>query len=247
MAAIGKLLAVLTLAASLLVLAWSVMTFAERPGWFDPAPERVEKGNNPANFALMKNDIDALTRGAAAASQSWGAQLKALENREKVRADRRKGYDLRLQWARTGNPKDLIDPADPKSGKGFYEPVIDPATNLHDLTKLGNPILGTDGTPLRGTDNLLATIERDTAAITDKPDGLNAQIVAQRQLYAKLSADVIATEARMIKMGTIRDSVQAELFYLAGFEVNVFETRELVVRRERQLRARLKELGLVNP
>ena len=247
MTAIGKLLAVLTLTAALGVLAWSVAVFTERPGWFAPAPEGAAKTDNPQNFALLKADIERLNRSAVAASESWGAQLKALEDLEKLRAERRRGYAMRLQWARTGNPKDLIDPADPKSGKGFYEPVIDPATKLHDLTKLGNPVLSTDGTPLRGSANLLATIEKDTAAITDRPDGLNAQIVAQRQLYTKLSADVIAMEARMIKMGVIRDSVQSELFYLSTFEVNVFETRELVVRRERQLRGRLKELGRANP
>jgi hypothetical protein len=247
MTAIGKILAVLLMTAGLAVLTWSVVVFTERPGWFDPAPDAVEKGHVPANFAMMKNDIDQLNRAAAAASQSWGAQLKRVEDLEKQRADRRAGYAMRLQWARAGNPKDLIDPVDPKSGKGFYEPVVDPNTKLYDLTKLGAPVLGTDGTPLRGTDNLLATIQKDEAAITDRPDGLEAQIEAQRKLYAKLSADVIAMEARAIKMGEIRDSVQAELFFLASFEVNVFESRELVVRRERQLRGRLKELGIANP
>ena len=48
-------------------------------------------------------------------------------------------------------------------------------------------------------------------------------------------------------MGIIRDNTQAELFFLSTFEVNVFETRETVFRRERQLRDRLKILGIVNP
>jgi hypothetical protein len=48
-------------------------------------------------------------------------------------------------------------------------------------------------------------------------------------------------------MGVIRDSAQAEVFFLSTFEVNVFETRETVFRRERQLRARLKGLGILDP
>src|SRR5436305_2045118 len=57
----------------------------------------------------------------------------------------------------------------------------------------------------------------------------------------------VETEARAIKRAEIRDSVQSELFFLSTFEVNVFETRETVFRRERQLRNRLKGLGLVDP
>ena len=56
-----------------------------------------------------------------------------------------------------------------------------------------------------------------------------------------------ATQARVIAMGVIRDSVQAELFFLSTYEVNVFETRETVLRRERQLRGRLKVLGYNDP
>jgi len=41
--------------------------------------------------------------------------------------------------------------------------------------------------------------------------------------------------------------VQAELFFLSTFEVNVFETRETVFRRERQLRDRLRTLGINDP
>ena len=45
----------------------------------------------------------------------------------------------------------------------------------------------------------------------------------------------------------IRDSIQSEWFFLSSFEVNVYETRETVLRRERQLRNRLKALGVVDP
>lgn len=256
MTAIGKLLAFLTLIVGLTMMTWAVGVYAQRPAWFDPAPEGGADPAAPAaTFATLKAEIDALGRAAAVASGTWGDNLRALEARERYREDRRKGYALRLQWAHTGNPKDLIDPANPKSGKGFYAPVIDPKTNLYDLSLdangrpkgeaiLGNDI-GPDGRPLPlpGVTGQLNSVTADVKGI----EVLNQEIIKQRQAYDVLSAEVLATEKRLVAMNAIRDSVQAELFYLSTFEVNVYETRETVTRRERQLRNRLKTLGVSNP
>lgn len=250
MTAIGKLLAVLTLVAGLGVLTWSVGVYVQRPGWFNPPPEGgVDKGNNPVGFAQLKAEAETLTRSAGVASAAWGTHLKLLEEREKFRADRLAGYAERIRWAHKGNPKDPVDRDNPKSpGKGFYEPAVDPVTKLYDLTTVGGipkgkAVLATDGTPLPGRDGLLDSLTGDVAAIQD----LDTQIKKQRELYGQLQAQVKATDARLAKMGTIRDSVQAELFFLSTFEVNVFETRETVLRREKQLRASLKVLGINNP
>lgn len=248
MAAIGKLLALLNLVAGLGILTWSVTVYVQRPGWFDPAPEVVDKGNNPVGFAQLKTETDALSRAAAVASETWGNHLKALEEREKLRADRRAAFNERRVWMYKGNPKDLADKDNPKSGKGFYEPVIDPATKLHDLAlAAGKPkgaaVLGYDNNPLPGLEGLGASISGDTAQILE----LDAQIAAQRKEFLKVTADVSAMEIRAIKMGAIRDSIQSELFFLSTFEVNVYETRETVFRRERQLRERLRILGVTEP
>jgi hypothetical protein len=249
MAEIGKALVLMLLIVSLAVLTWSTSVYVERPGWFDPAPEGIDKGNKPVGFAQLKAETDTLTRTAAAASEAWGSHLKTLEEREKYRAGRNAAYAERIRWAHKGNPNDKIDPANPKSpGKGFYEPVIDPATRLHDLSLVGGiprgkAVLGTDGNPLPGRDGLLDSLAGDVTEIQN----LNVQIMAGRKEYDKLSTDVIATEVRAIKMNEIRDSVQNEQFFLATVEVNVFETRETVFRRERQLRDRLRVLGITDP
>jgi hypothetical protein len=250
MTAIGKLLAVVNLVAGLGLLTWSVNLYVQRPGWFADPPDTVDKGSSPVGFKQLKVEADALYRGAAVASEEWGTHLKALEEREKVRAERRDEYVKRLRWAHTGNPKDLIDKDNPKSGKGFYEPVIDPATKLFDLkpdpaTGLpkGAAVLGVNGTPLPGLDGLLDSITGDKLAALE----LNKQTILQKDEYDRLKKLVLDTQERAIKMGIIRDSVQAELFFLSTFEVNVFETRETVFRRERQLRGRLKVLGLGEP
>jgi hypothetical protein len=250
MTAIGKLLVASALAAALAAMTWATTLYAERPGWFaESADSDVDKGHKPANFKQMKAEIDALGRAAAVASESWGTHLKALEAREKLRVERQAGYAQYVLWAHKGNPRDPIDKDNPRlGGKGFYQPVVDPATRLYDLSAPGGipkgaPVVGTDGAPLPGLDGLLNSITGDTEAINE----LNKQIVEARKKFDEISKDVRQTEDRAIAMGAVRDSVQAELFFLQGFEVNVSETRDTVFRRERQLRNRLKSLGVGEP
>jgi hypothetical protein len=250
MAAIGKLLAVLTLVVSLGLLTWSVGLYVSRPGWFDPPPDSgIDKGNKPVGFAQLKAETESLNRAAAVASEAGGVHAKLLDEREKYRAARKAAFAQRLVWAHKGHPTDKVDKDNPKSpGKGFYEAVVDPTTKLYDMsTKAGIPqgraVLGTDGNPLPGLDGLLDTLVGDVTAMQE----LNKQIAEGRKEYDKLSGQVGAMELRVVKMGVIRDNVQAELFFLSTFEVNVFETRETVFRRERQLRDRLRILGIGNP
>jgi hypothetical protein len=248
MTAIGKLLVLSCFVAALSMLTWATGLYVERPGWFADSIDEPEKGQKPINFKQMKAEMDALARGAAVASEAWGKHLKALEDREKLRGDRKAAYAQRIAWAHKGNPNDLIDKANPKSGKGFYEPVIDPETRLYDLgltagVPKGNAVKGNDDTYLPGVDGLLDSIKGDTEAIND----LNKQILEKRTEFDKLTVAVQDTEKKAIAMGVIRDSVQSELFFLQNFEVNVTETRETVIRRERQLRNRLKSLGVYDP
>ena len=69
------------------------------------------------------------------------------------------------------------------------------------------------------------------------------EITKLRDQFKTIGGDILTTETRLLKMGVIRDAAQAELFYLATFEVNVYETRETVLRRKGQLINRLAELG----
>ena len=72
---------------------------------------------------------------------------------------------------------------------------------------------------------------------------LEKQIVAQIKEFDRLGGEILVEEDRLLRMSDIRTNVQAELFYLASFEVNVYETRETVLRRKQQLVRRLTELG----
>src|SRR5262245_45163327 len=119
MTTIGKALAFVNLLIGMAMLAWSVSVYAQRPSWLDPKPEGAAP--NAASIAQFKDDIDNLGRAAIAASANWGAQRKRLEDVEKLRVERQKGYAERLQWARTGNPKDA-------NGAAFFAPTYDPQT-----------------------------------------------------------------------------------------------------------------------
>ncbi len=244
MTAIGKLLVVLALVAGLGVLAWSANVYTLRPGWFEKESPSVDKGHSPLTFEQMKTEIDTLHRSAAAVSAAWGRELAVLEEREKYRDQRRAGYAERLLWAHKGHPSDRVNPKNPKSpGIGFYEPVIDSTTGLHDLTKRGRPVRDTNNNPLAGLDVQEASIATDVAEI----ERLSNEIKAQREAFDTISQQVLDTEQRAFKMTVIRDSIQTELFFLETFEVSIFETRETVFRRNDQLKKRLQQLGIVNP
>jgi hypothetical protein len=236
MTVFGKILAFLNLVVGLGLLAWSVSIYTERPAWFAPAPEGVTPGQNPVTFAQLKADIDGLTRTAVAASANWGIQYKALEHAEELRATRLKGYAERLAWTRTGNPN-YKDASGVRTGAGFFEPVYD-SSGLLDLKNLGPPVKGPDDRDLQGYETLGKTIAADTKLIGDYQDA----IYDQTQKLAKVTEQIDGVEKRVRRMSEIRDVVQAEKFFLDTFEVNVYETRETVLRRKRQLTLRLDEL-----
>jgi hypothetical protein len=233
MTLIGKLLAVVNLLIGIALVTWSVSLYTQRPGWFDKKAEGgVSAGQYPMSFESLKEEIDLLGRAATAASGNWGAQRKVLDDLEKKRADRQKEYAVRLDWTQNGNPN--------KDGAGFFEPVYEARSGLLDLTTVGEPIKGSDNLPLKGVGKLGATFNADV----EKAAAQTKLITNYRDQFKALGIEILNTEKRLLKIGEIRDSVQAELFYLETFEVNVYETRETVLRRKRQLTSRLAELGL---
>jgi hypothetical protein len=227
MTLIGKLLSFLNLVVGLGILSWSTLLYVQRPGSFDPASDSP----NVENFATFKGQIEKLGEEAKAASSNWGRQRKILEELEGKRAERLKRYDERLKWAREGNPKD--------NNNGFYEPVYEKDSGLLDLNTVGRPIRGSDNQPLKGSETLLTNFSADVQEVAK----LTEQIVAQREKYVALGSDIRLTEDKLLKMIVIREAVQAELFFLSTFEVNVYETRETVLRRKKQLDSRLTELS----
>jgi hypothetical protein len=236
MTQLGKLLAFLNLVVGLGIVTWSVSVFANRPLWNETAiPDVVEKGQSPESFAIFKQEIDTLGRAATAANQSWGADRKRLETAERRREGRLKGYETRLAWARGGN-KDA-------GGAGFFQPVYEKDaagkdTSVLDLTKLGAPIVGSDGQPLKGADTLLASFSKDVEIVK----GLIDQIADVRGQIKTISGDIDLEETKSQKMTAIREAVQAELFYIAPFELNVYANRGTIMDRKRQLEQRINDL-----
>ena len=232
MTLIGKLLAFLNLIAGLGIISWSLIVYTQRPAWLDPIPDSITPGNNPENIAQMKAEIDVLSLNAKFASANWNVQRTTLEGLEKKRAVRLKGYEERLVRAKNGN----------KDGIGFFEPVYEKDSGMIDLANDGPPIKGSDDLPLKGSEKLMANFQADIAEVAKLAD----QIVTQRKKFQEISKDIELTEQRLRRISEIREAVQAELFFLATFEVNVYETRETVLRRKKQLDVRLSELGTKN-
>ena len=233
MTLVGKILTFVNLIIAMAMVSWSVTLYSTRPGWFEAKPEGgYPTGTEAENFALLKDEIDSLGRAAIAASTEWGAQRARLEGLEQLRAARLRGYEQRLNWAREGR-----DPKDPNS-PGFFEPVFDSA-GLLNLNTVGEAIVGPDNKPLRGVNKLGTGIAADMREVIR----LSGEITKLRDEFRNIGTQILATETRLLKMGVIRDAVQAELFHLGSFQVNVYETRETVQRRKRQLTDRLAELG----
>jgi hypothetical protein len=242
---IGKVLAILNLIIGLGILSWSTSVYFQRPSWFDPIAEGgPDKGSDPKAFSQLKTEAEALTRVANVASGTWGVNLKALETLEDRRDKRVAEYAKRLEWAHKGKDgKDaFFKPLFEKDASGketsvlkLYE--VDAAGKYTQL--IGEPIVGPDNKPLKGADTLLTNFSGDVQKVKD----LSALIVKHRDKYAELTVEIEKDEKRLQKMIVIRDAVQGELFYLSSFEVNVYETRETVLRRQKQLVLRLMELG----
>ncbi|MCE9564178.1 MAG: hypothetical protein K8U57_19215 [Planctomycetes bacterium] len=246
---IGKVLAVVNLMIGLGILSWSTSVYFQRPSWFDPIAEGgPDRGSDPKTFAQLKQEADALLRVANTASGTWGTNLKNLEALEDRRDKRQAEYAQRLEWAHKG-----------KDGKdAFFKPLYekDAANKETSVMKLyeidaagkytqvlGEAIVGPDNKPLKGADTLLTNFSGDVKEVQK----LSGQIVKHREKYAELTLEIDKDERRLQKMIVIRDAVQGELFYLSSFEVNVYETRETVLRRQKQLVLRLIELGGVGP
>jgi hypothetical protein len=142
---------------------------------------------------------------------------------------------------------------------------LDPTTRL----PRGKPVQAVDGAPLPGAEKLLDSITADVTETNRLNDAIRKLREGEKELkterdfreadgytkaeeYKKLGDRELikytrALELRVGKMREIRDTVQAELFFLSTYEVNVYETRETVLRRERQLRKRLLGLGITDP
>src|SRR5262249_13768804 len=167
----------------------------------------------------------------------------------KMRDERRLGYAQRIEWAHKGNPQLAQKGELPRPG--FFEEIEEPGTKLINLNafrldKNGRPVRipGPDSTPtqfhpLQGADTLLETHHKYVTSIaeneldlrtgkpmldpeTQKPlPGLLQQIKEYREQQKVLQAQVLDTEAKLLKQLQIRTEVQAEVLSLRDFRITV--------------------------
>jgi hypothetical protein len=250
MTTFGKLLVFLNLVVAVGIAIGSTVVYTQRPTWFDPAPDAVEKGNTVLTFAGLKSEIDTLTRSAAAQSRAYGTAYVGIVSREQTR-DRRRDVlfgPVAKDGKRTGGWLEVARRGDParKDSAGFFEIRRVPSNarrldaGLIDTTQKdrGAPVVGPGGDPLRASETLLERYNTDVKAVTD----LLASIEKLREQQVKLGHDISWAETRILKQIEIRDNQQTALFYLSGFEINWFSQLETVRRRKMQLDGRLETL-----
>jgi hypothetical protein len=229
----GKILAVLELILGVGIAVASASLYANRPGWFDPAPDAgVDKGNHPVSFPALSAEIDSLSKAAANASKNWGDDYKLLTSREEARKERQEDTRTLLNLAKNARGDD--QPA-------FFDLKEDEATRLLDLKGRDNPVTmlsplgGEKKVAIGGADTLLAQFERDSKAAQDTA----AESVKLREVQKQLGVEVINMEQRYLKQLTIRDQLTEEAGYLAALEINAVEQRDTVNNRRKQLIDRL--------
>jgi hypothetical protein len=237
MTVFGKLLAVLNLVVGIGLAMWSVNLYTNRPSWFDEPSDVVDKGNSPITFKQLKTEIDSLSKSATSLSGKWGTGLTQVEQLEVTRKDRQGKQAARLVLARTGTNANKTF--------AFTELVVEPGTGLTDLSQTGAVVVGPPppgeaaGLPLRGSETLLATANKDVAASTQVADQSKKLRLQERVLAAEIGA----TEVRYLKQTDIRENLTNEYLFLSAFEVSVYEDRETVFKRKAQLQRRLATFG----
>ncbi len=220
----GKALAFLVLIIGIGGATFAAVTYTQRPGWFEPVPEGVQKGQRPLTFAMMSAEINAAGKAATTASAAWGAEFQTLKAAEDTREKRRVLIRQRLADGQKGDP-------------GFYQYKSDPATGLLDLTDTSTPVKGPDDRNLKGAENLLATY----STTVDEIDRLVRESTKlRRDDLKRLGDEIVLTENRLMKQRDSREQLQNEAAYLASLEINVAEQQATATRRLEQLKRRLE-------
>ena len=79
MTALGKLLALLNLLAGLAAVSWAAGLFLDRPAWYDPVPEAVDKGNSPVTFKGLQAEIETLEKKSQTEAARWDKERERLQ------------------------------------------------------------------------------------------------------------------------------------------------------------------------
>lgn len=228
MTAIAKVLVFVTLVLGVGSAVFATAVFTQRPPWFEPDPGAVAKGQVVYTFDGLKKETAAAGQAAAAASGVWGKNLDALVKAEALYGQRVTKYGQLLALARTGNPN------------GFFVLDEDSLTRRLDLDKRDTPVLGPDGTPLKGADTYLDPLQRSADRIAKD---LTPKIEKHRIDQKKLGEEIDLFYDRLVRQRAILVNLRDQAAYLAATEINVAGEQKTAERRQKQLAERLKAFG----
>lgn len=259
MTAFGKLLVFVNLFVSLGLLSWTVSAYSNRLDWVD---RKTEDGVIKGQITTLQEEITKVSKAIADSQAAYGQRSIALGQVEANRDYRKFRFQQRLAKARVGN-----DPTGP------FRVQLPQAANLPggeaftNLEQEGPVINGPDARPLRGLDALRldfakqssdarrinkGDVEVTPAQWTQIAGGDTATLDAMipmmglndlRKLHGVLSDLVSLTEVSVGKQKDILVNLREEASFLGDKRVSWEVQLQSLERRQRQLEARLKQLG----
>lgn len=219
MNALGKLLAILNVAAALATVAWAASVYG------NPAPgadRTTDAGTADGRLTRMRAEIDRLARASPDAQAGHGARAAALARAEKDRGDRKRRLDARLAEAR----------------RGPFRAEWPVGNNMAFVNagRVGPALVGPDGRPLRGADAQAAEYRRLVA----EAEAAGLGIGDLRRRHGLLSDRVRVADDALARQRQLLAGLRAEAEYLAGERVNWAARLEVLHFRQRQLESLLK-------
>jgi hypothetical protein len=234
----GKVLVLLTVAVSLLMMGFAIAVWANRIDWSDRPPKEGDPGG-----LLAQRDAEAkrLWAELALAESAWRGGQAALARDEAQRVQDRLWYQAELAHLQTG-----ATPNNPCREVAFDRTGVPMADRANPARPLMVPAKDAAGQPLLSRaayDKTDERIHKETLAAVDK---FRQAVERDTQLTNELAGDPVkrtkGLRQRINDERAKRADVVAEEDFVRPLLINTVVEAELILKRQKSLRARVSEL-----
>jgi hypothetical protein len=227
---VGKLLVLLNAFVAAGVLAWSLSAYLNRQNPDDAADEAGEKLTDKVKRLQGEANV-AQTAVAPELANVAAAEVRLTDIKTKIAARLKEadtGFFYDIYEARSQGP----DPNDP-TGLTRVRRVL-----WGQLDK-ARQVVGIDKTPLKGVKVMQNELQDESAKIQARVKGIDDKVNESN----KLSDEILAHDTRSARLRRILEALVGETEYMADLRVSWDDRTATLQRRNRQLSARLAELG----
>jgi energy-coupling factor transporter ATP-binding protein EcfA2 len=232
----GKVLVLLNLVFSFLLAGWSFALYANRIDWAN---------TKEGEYTVRDTELKALWQGVRPAEASWRSARARIEAQEAQRITERRWYVAQMEHARSqadgNNPVQAVvfaDRDDPALGVRKGQVMLDAKNGGRPLMA---PAKDRAGQPLLS----MAAYDREGEKIEQ------AMVVVLQKHEDQIKEDTVLTERllgpkglhqRLLAEKGKRERVAEEITLTRPQLINTVVESELILKRERQMRARIEEL-----